>query len=89
MFHAVVCLSCAAHTNEGEISSNCLCLCSSTWMRGISSPDCVDFTGIELNVVKLRAQTEPVICICDNNVVCIPLLSGECRDEKKLTLFRG
>lgn len=49
------------------------CLCISTWMRGISSPDCVDFTGIELDVVK----PEPVICICDNNVVCIPPLSGK------------
>lgn len=37
----------------------------STWMRGISSPDCLNFTGIELNVqVTLRAQPEPVICIC-------------------------
>lgn len=54
------------------------CLCISTWMRGISSPDCVDFTGIELDVVK----PEPVICICDNNVVCIPPLSGKWRDEK-------
>lgn len=35
----------------------------STWMSGISSPDCLNFTGIELNVVTLRAQPEPVICI--------------------------
>lgn len=72
MFHAVVCLSCAAHKNEGKErlpAGTSVSVLALGWEAAASLHQTVwIFTDVELKAVKLRAQPESVICVCDNNV---------------------